>query len=156
MTIAPPAGGRALYCPCGTNWAALFGPRPFTDHAACILARLGIDRGSLRVVRRNHRRRAGVGRGPTMTTDDRSTMTDHPRRQLLAGETVTYHADAGDTEAILLRFNGVGNASLSYGDVWLENVREGPDAGQWDAIPPRPQRPAVPTEPTDPTTGERT
>ncbi len=42
--LAPPAGGRALYCPCGTNWAALYGPRPFRDAAAGILARLGINR----------------------------------------------------------------------------------------------------------------
>ncbi len=74
------------------------------------------------------------------------------RPQLHAGDVVTYHAEAGDTEAILLQFNGVGNASLTYGDVWppLENVREGPDVGQWDAIPPRPPRPPIPT------TGERT
>ncbi len=86
-------------------------------------------------------------------------MSDQPtpgRPQLHAGATVTYHAEAGDTEAILLQFNGVGNASLTYGDVWLENVREGPAIGQWDAIPPRPPRPAVPTAPTTPPTGDRT
>lgn len=45
MTVeAPPAGGRALYCPCGTNWASVHGTRPVRDHAACILARLGLDR----------------------------------------------------------------------------------------------------------------
>lgn len=40
----PPPGGRTLYCPCGTNWASVFGPRPLRDHAACVLARLLIDR----------------------------------------------------------------------------------------------------------------
>ena len=44
MTLAPPAGGRSLYCPCGSIWANVSGPRPVLDHAACLLHRLGIDR----------------------------------------------------------------------------------------------------------------
>lgn len=54
-----------------------------------------------------------------------------------AGDVVTYHHPDGDVAAILLQFNGTGNASLSYDDEWLENVREGGEVGQWDAIPPR-------------------
>lgn len=54
-----------------------------------------------------------------------------------AGDVVTYHGPNGDVEAILLQFNGAGNASLSYDDEWLVNVREGPAEGEWDAIPPR-------------------
>lgn len=42
--VDPPAGGRVLYCPCGTNWAGVYGPRPLRDHVACIVARFGIDR----------------------------------------------------------------------------------------------------------------
>lgn len=41
---SPPPGGRAMYCACGANWAAVYGPRPFLDHAACIVARFGFDR----------------------------------------------------------------------------------------------------------------
>jgi len=33
-----------MYCACGANWAAVYGPRPFLDHAACIVARFGFDR----------------------------------------------------------------------------------------------------------------
>lgn len=43
-SIAPPPGGRALYCPCGTSWASFQGSRRAIDHAACVLAHLGLDR----------------------------------------------------------------------------------------------------------------
>ncbi len=70
-------------------------------------------------------------------------MSVRDRRPVFAGEVVTYHTAGGDVAAILLQFNGVGNASLTYGEAgtegeeWLENVREGPAVNQWDAIPPR-------------------
>jgi hypothetical protein len=43
-TTAPPPGGRVLFCPCGSGWAGVWGSRQAQDHAACIVARFGIDR----------------------------------------------------------------------------------------------------------------
>ena len=59
------------------------------------------------------------------------------KRQLKAGAKVTYHGDAGDRDAIILRFNGVGGANLDLGDVTVFNAREGRNPGEWTAIPPR-------------------
>ena len=60
------------------------------------------------------------------------------KRQLKAGATVTIHGAGGDSKARILRFNGVGGATLELGDGTLAmNAREGRKPGEWTAIPPR-------------------
>ena len=56
--------------------------------------------------------------------------------QVLAGETVTYHFADGDSEAKVIRFTGIG-ANLDVNGTVIYDAREGPNVGQWDAIPPR-------------------
>ncbi len=60
------------------------------------------------------------------------------KRQLKAGVAVTYHGTAGDREAHILRFNGVGGAHLEFDDGSVAfNAREGRNPGEWTANPPR-------------------
>jgi hypothetical protein len=60
------------------------------------------------------------------------------KRQLKAGAKVSYHGTDGDRDARILRFNGVGGANLQFDDESLAlNAREGRNAGEWTAIPPR-------------------
>lgn len=60
------------------------------------------------------------------------------KRQLKAGVRVTYHDADGDSEARILRFNGVGGANLELHDgTNALNAREGRNPGEWTAIPPR-------------------
>lgn len=60
------------------------------------------------------------------------------KRQLKAGAKVTFHGAAGDRDARILSFNGVGGAHLELDDdTRVLHAREGRHAGEWTAIPPR-------------------
>ena len=62
------------------------------------------------------------------------------KRQLKAGAKVTLHGKGvkADREAHILRFNGVGGATLELADGTLAlNAREGRNPGEWTANPPR-------------------